>query len=122
MDITRYNIFKKRIENGEDFLIDFFDKFDMLKLDRFIEKSGWNFVRNDDTRTIIENTILNDNQRYLIVLSTRNNRHNIYRYNYSTLDNRRDIVLSFTDDNDIIMRLLGIYTPTYKPKKIKRII
>jgi hypothetical protein len=120
MDTDRYENFKKRFSDNNEIFIDFNDKYDIYKVVEFIKISKYCFKLKDNINSILENRNLRNNQRFCIIIYPSKNEYYIQSYSISTLDNRRDIVLSFTDDKIIIKKILGIYAPNYKPKRIKR--
>lgn len=116
MKVSRYQQFKIRNRYYIDFintkeLIDFFDYNKYFKLK--IHEDNFNL------NNINDKLLKNDNDRFLLDID---NNGSVYFSinNKFTIENSRNIVLSYKNEKKLIFKLRELQSPSYKPKKIKR--
>jgi hypothetical protein len=125
MNKKRYKIFKERFNNEYIIYVDIDKIDDMHKIIDFMKYSKYHFKPYGDNNIIdyvLQHKRLNIDEKYCFQFDIRSNSYTIQKYSNGTINNSRDIILSYTNEKDIVLKILGIYVPNYKPKRIKRTI
>lgn len=124
----RYNIYKKRFRINQQIFVYVDSVDDLYELVNYVKKSKYKTKpKYNEVGYFMQSRWgrrLRHSDRYCLII-TPNDGDIIYDFDtfgISILSARKDMVLSYSDEKQLILKLFGQQTPSYKPKKIKRTI